>query len=433
MLDFIQHLKFHKTVPVLPYDFSSEYDESEFVEISQGDDESYDQFKFVNPKDTKTKTLTQLGGYFKNEVIDPGQQRFLKGSHTKTRLATALAAMGNEDLLKSTLLWREVSTEHADELFKRFCRRAAKVDQREAEKEAKHLSRNDRPYRRGEKRAKPFSTYQSFRFLTIVHKIVHLCDAEAVNAVSGMMYQLNEAFDKVSGVSCLGAAECEIISRLIMRKIRELTIEGKKSQIDFNSGFISVERRAEIEKTIEDQEFRKLNVCEGLSLDNDASLYADHSSEILVHFHGIVCAPSEEKFNELLKVLHGNPNWKIEPRQIELKYLTKKYGKREKTVIDNLRDISNYIVKGGNDWVGKKAYLRHKVRFSNGMALSEDEINNLNWRTDQLLRQDRKDNRGVEDLLSLSINEINVLTKTINRMMNLKLNGKGYLFCYGRW
>lgn len=104
-----------------------------------------------------------------------------------------------------------------------------------------------------------------------------------------------------------------------------------------------------------------------------------------------------------------------------------------KSVTDNFRDISRYIIKGGNDWVSKKAYLRYKLRFSNDMPLSEDEIDNLNWRTDQLLRQDRTANGGVEDLLSLSVNEINILAKTLDGMMNSKPNGKGHIFCHGPW
>lgn len=433
MFDFTQHLKFHKPVPVLSCDFSSEYDESEFLGLTLGDDDAYDRYAFINPENAGTKTLPHLGGHFSKQVVAPDEQRFLKGSHTKKRLATALATMGNEGLLKKTLLWPAVSKLEADDLFLRFCRKAAKIDEREAGKAAKILNRNGRPYRRGEKRTNPFSTYQSFKFLTILHKVVHLCDGEAVNAVKQMMYQVNESFSRVSGVSCLGAAECEIISRRLMRKIRQLTIDGKKSQIDFNGGYISVERKKEIEKTIEAQEFRKLNVCEGLSLDNDASLYANDASEILIHFHGIVCAPSHAKFDEILNVLKSNSMWQKQPWQIELKCLTKKYGKKVKSVVNNFRDISDYVVKGGNDWVGKKAYLRYKLRFSNDMPLSEEEMDNINWRTNELLRLDKKDHGQVNDLLSLSVNEINILAKTIDAMMNLKKNCKGHIFCYGHW
>lgn len=433
MFDFIQNLKQHKSAHVLPFDFSCDYDESEFLGLTLGDDDAYDRYAFVNTDGIRTQKFSEFGEFFTNQESNTEEKRFLKGSHTKTRLAEALAANGNEGLLKKTLLWPDVSKAEASDLFLRFCRRAEKIDVREAGKAIKELSRNGRPYKRGEKRVKPFSTYQSFRFLTILHKVVHLCDGEAVNAGRQMMYQLNEAFSQVSGVSCLGVSEFEIFSRLKMRHIRELTLAGKKKLIGSDGITISEERRAEIEKTIEAQEFRKLDVLEGLSQVNDESLYANNSSEILVHFHGIVCAPSQEKFDEIEKVLRSNPMWKIEPRQIELKCLTTKYGKKVKSVTDNFRCISDYIVKGGNDWVGKKAYLRYKLRFSNDMPLSEDEIDNINWRTDQLLRLNRGSNDRVEDLLSLSINEINIQAKTLYGMMNLKKNLKGHIFCYGRW
>ena len=125
MFDLIQHLKFHKPAPVLPYDFSFEYDEWEYVGSPAGDDESYDRYGFVSPDNASTKTLFASGGYFTNQLSDRDDECFLKGSHTKTRLASALAFKGNEGLLKTTLLWSEVSKSEADGLCASFCRKAA--------------------------------------------------------------------------------------------------------------------------------------------------------------------------------------------------------------------------------------------------------------------------------------------------------------------
>lgn len=441
MFDLIQHLKCHNPIIVLPFDFSSEHEEPEF-DVS--DEELFaDGFKKIELNDEPfewsiqpiptTKSLLEMGGYFNHPVVTPQAFRFSKGTHHRTKLVTALEKTGNSHLVDTTLLCTKVSKEHADDIYESLCRRAGKIDQRETDKHAKLRSRNGKPYRRGKKRIKFFSTYESFKFLTIVHSVVHLCEAEAVQSVGKMMYQLEEAFKQVSGVSCLGAAECEIISRKMMRKVRAHKIANEKSQIVFKHGSISEENRKTIEKEIENQESRKLDVCEGLSIDNDASLYANDESEILIHFHGVVCAPSEAKFDELLKVLKKNPKWGIQPRQIEIKALTKQYGNKVKSVTDNFRDISDYIVKGGNDWIGKRPYLRYKLRFTNGMAMSEKEIFNEIDSTDQLLRQDIKDLSGVEDMLSLSINEIDVLAKTIDRMMALKENRLGYRFKCGRW
>lgn len=433
MFDFLQYVKLQESLPEPSQDFLSEYDEHEFVEHLLEQEISNDQYAFFTSENFCKVALHDLGGHLVNKVIGHEEQRFLKGSHTKTRLASSLAEMGNEGLLKKTLLWPEVSKEHADYIYTKLCRRADKIDEREANKLVKRIRKNGTGYKRGEKRVQLFSTHQSFKFLTIVHKVVPLCDHEAVNEVKRMMYQLKEAFAKVPEVSCLGAAECEIISIPKMREIRAATTDKIHNQIDSDMGCISTERAAEINENIRDQEYRKLRVCEGLSSIDKVTLYDHMTSEILVHFHAVVCAPSEAKFRKLHDVLHANPNWKIEPRQIELKALTKKYGKKEKSVTDNFHCISQYIVKGGNDWIGKKAYLRYKIRFSNDMPLSDDEIENLNWRTNNLLKLDSKETKHVEDLLSLSVYEINILTKTINGIMNLKSDRKGYIFRHGRW
>ena len=97
MFGLIQHLNFQKPAPVLPYDFSFEYDEWEYVGSSAVGYESYDR----------------------------DEERFLKGSHTKTRLASALDFKGNGGLLKTTLFWSEVSKSEADGLFASYCRKAA--------------------------------------------------------------------------------------------------------------------------------------------------------------------------------------------------------------------------------------------------------------------------------------------------------------------
>ena len=438
MFDLIQHLKCHKPIIVSPFDFSSEYEEPEF-DVS--DDELIaDGFKKIEPNDepfewinlpsSTTKSLFERGGYFNYPVVAPEAFRFSKGTHHRTKLVTALEKTGNSHLVDTTLLCTKVSKEHAGDIYTSLCRRAGRIDQREATKQTKLMGKK---YRRGEKRIKPFSTYESFKFLTILHSVVHLCEAEAVQSVEKMMYQLNEAFKQVSGVSCLGAAECEIISRKWMRQVREHKIANEKSQIVFKHGSIPQETRKTLEKEIDSQESRKLDVCEGLSIDNDASLYANDESEILIHFHGIVCAPSKAKFDELLKVIKKTPKWNVEDRQIEMKALTKQYGKRVKSVTDNFRDISDYIVKGGNDWIGKRPHLRYKLRFSNGKAMSDKEILSVIDSTDQLLRQDIKDSSTVEDMLSLSVKEITVLAKTIDGMMDLKPKRLGYRFKCGRW
>lgn len=363
-----------------------------------------------------------------NHGFDRG---FMKGSHNSVKLESSLTEMGNQGLLKNTLLRAEVAKKHAADIIERFLRKAKKIDQREADKEVKNLSRAGRPYRRGEKRIKPFSTYESFRFLTILHRVVNLCPLAAVEAVKQMKHQLNEVFRKVYGVSCLGTFEIEVTCRKKMREICDRTLEARKNGLSLSDG-IEPYRLREIDKCSESEEFRKLNVLESMADHLNDSLFSDEPSELLIHCHLVVCAPSNAKFNELEKMLKKNPMWIKEPRQILMKSLTKQYGERVKSVEDNLRDIAAYITKGGNDWIGKRAYLRYKIKFSSGTAMSDEEIINQNWRSSEMLRL-KHDQGGVRDLLSLSVLEINVLAESIHEMMNLEPNGRGYLFTHGRW
>lgn len=367
-----------------------------------------------------------------NPEKDSYDRRFMKGSHNSVKLESSLAEMGNQGLLEHTLLRAEVAQKHAAELLERFLRKAKKIDKREDYKKAKNLNRAGKPYRRGEKRIKLFSTYQSFRFLTILHRVVNLCPLAAVNEVKKMKHQLNEIFTKVLDVSCLGSFEIEVTCRKKMREICDRTLEVRKKALPIPDGMEPC-RVIHVDKCNESEEFRKLHVLESMGAYLENSLYSEEPSELLIHCHLVVCARSDEKFDELLKILGKNPNWNKEPRQILMKSLTKKYGKKIKSVEDNLRDIADYITKGGNDWIGKKAYLRYKIKFSSGTAMSEEEIISQNWRSNEMLRQHRTDQGGIKDLLSLSVLEINVLVESINGMMNLAPNGKGYLYAHGRW
>lgn len=358
-------------------------------------------------------------------------QRFMKGSLNSAKLESSLAVMGNLGLLERSLLRAEVGKKHGNMLAERYLRKAKKIEAREAKKVAKLARMNGRPYRRGELRIKLFSKYKSFRFITILHIVTNLSDGSAVHAVKQMKYYLKEAFSKVFGVSCLGAFEIEVTCRKKMREICDRTKEGRKRELQ--SLGIDVDRLTNIEECTDAEESRKLSVLESMGGYLNDSLFRDEPSELLVHFHGVVCAPSDAKFNELLKVLRENPMWNKEPRQIVMTSLTTKYGETEKTVEQNLRDIAAYITKGGNDWVSKRPYLRYKIKFSSGTPMTHEEIMSQNWRFNEMLRQNRKEQGGIEDLLSLSVLEINVLAMCIDKMMNLEPNGLGYLFTHGRW
>ena len=377
------------------------------------------------------KKMFDFLAYVEQTSNKVGDKRFIKGSLNSEKLKSSLAEMGNLDVLKRNLLQAQVGKKHASMLADRYLRKAKKMDAREAKNLIKWEIIQKRGYRRGERRVSLFSTYESFRFITILFAVTNLCEEAAVNAVKRMKHHLKEAFKKVLGVTCLGAFEIEVTCRKMMRELfdRKSTV---RHQQRIDQGFDS-DRIIEIEKIADSEEARKLHVLESMGGYLDNSLYSDEPSELLIHFHGVVCAPSEAKFNELLKVLGQNSLFVKEPRQIVMKKLTKSYGQINKTVEENLEDIAAYITKGGNDWVSKRAYLRYKIRFSNGTPMTDQEVESLNWRSNESLRQIRKDQGGIEDLLSLSVHEINVLAMAIHKMMNLAPKGQGYLFKHGQW
>lgn len=400
------------------------------------------QATFSNPdqKDTsifidvgspiQTKKLFDFIGYVQKSEDHLG---FMKGSHNKVKLESSLAIMGNQGLLKTSLLNPEVGKREAMELAERLLRKAKKIDVREANKQSQIEKRNGRPYKRGEKRIKPFSTYESFQFLTILHSVVNLCPYAAVNEVKRMKHLLKVAFGRVFGVSCIGTFEVELINPNMMREICDRTLAGRKNQLPIMDDGILPYRQKEIDKSTEAEEFRKLTVLESMGDYLKDTLFSDEPSQLLIHCHLVVCAPSDAKFDELLKVLGEYPIWNKEPRQILMKSLTKKYGEKEKSVEENLIDIAAYITKGGNDWIGKRPYLRYKIKFSSETPMTNEELINQNWRSSEMLRQYGGDQEDIKDLLSLSVAEINVLAEAIDKIMNLEPNGKGHLFCDGRW
>ncbi len=358
---------------------------------------------------------------------------FMKGSHNKVKLESSLAIMGNQGLFKSSLLNPEVGKREAMELSERLLRRAKKIDSREANKKSHIANRRGRPYKRGEKRIKLFSTYQSFRFLTILNSVVNLCPYAAVNEVMRMKNLLKEAFAKVFDVSCIGTFEVEVINPKMMREICDRTLAGRKNQLPIMDDSILPHRQKEIDKSTEAEEFRKLTVLESMGEYLNDTFFMDEQSQLLIHCHLIVCAPSDAHFNKLLKVLGEYSIWNKEPRQILMKSLTKQYGEKVKSVEDNLIDIAAYITKGGNDWVGKRPYLRYKIRFSSDTPMTEQELINQYWRSTEMLRKYGVDQEGIKDLLSLSVTEINVLAEAIDGIMKLEPKCKGHLFCVGRW
>lgn len=305
------------------------------------------------------------------------RKRFNYGSHNKVRLNKALASVGKYELQDTTILSPSVHSVHSKKLADRF------------------LKRLEHYKKLGYKNT---SATEKFRFLTLLHSVEIMDVQRTIQTIKKFQSQLQNTIKSSKGIWCLGAVEVEVVNIEMMRMIHEDQTES---------------------------EARKLNIIESMIKrlrKNDQQL----SSFFLVHFHGIVTASSQYRFNDFADGLKKNKDWKREPRQIQLKPISKQFKSKSKSLDKNLVDIAKYITKGGNDWIGGKSYLRYKLAFENEYLFNEDEWVNKNWRRNETLKKEQAE-EGLEDALSMNVSEIFSLATVIDAMMSFNRTRTGYL------
>ena len=297
--------------------------------------------------------------------------RFIIQSHNKIKLRKSLSLTNDLHLLDKTLLDPQIHKIHSKSLYERLI---------------KH---------------KDTKSKKIYKFLTLLHSVEILNEQRIMNSIEEMRFQIHKVVSESKSIWCLGSIEVEVVSLGMMRKIRE-------------------------EDKFSDSEHRKLDVLEKLSKRLRKKKERESESLVLIHFHGIVTSSSEynlERFNSLLRL---NSTWNKIPRQIELKNLSTSFQGSYKSLNENLKHISTYITKGGNDWNANKSYLRYKIGFDNESYESEDSWVLKNIRRNKILKQEQKE-EGIEDVLSLNRFEISLLTNVIYKLMCQKRDKKGYL------
>ena len=327
------------------------------------------QFKSLMKKSLK-RTADAINDDYK-------RKRFNYGSHNKIRLNKALGSVGKFELQDRTLLTPSVHEVHSKKLADRFLKRL--------EYYKKLGYRNT-------------AATEKFRFLTLLHSVEIMDVERTIQTIKKFQSQLQNTIEGSKGIWCLGAVEVEVINIEMMRMIHTEQTES---------------------------EARKLSVIESMIKrlrKNDQYL----SSFFLVHFHGIVTAASQYRFDDFADALKKNKEWKREPRQIQLKPISKQFKSKSKSLDKNLVDIAKYITKGGNDWIGGKSYLRYKLAFENEYLFNEDEWVNKNWRRNETLKREQAE-EGLEDALSMNVSEIASLATVIDAMMFFNRTRTGYL------
>lgn len=330
--------------------------------------------------------------------------RFLAGSHNAVKLRRSLALIGRLDLVEKTLLSPKVHKVHAARLTERYLKKWEKIKTTRLSK----WSSLPPKIKKGLKKPTNNDIASThLRFFTLIHDVTTMDHQSALKSVKKMKVELLKALKATKGMWCLGVIEGEVISISSMKDIQR-TDKGTES------------------------EKRKLDVCETLASDLKNSLYKNETTHFLIHFHGVLVSNKESKFDELVTRLKKVNQWNKAPRQIEVKRLSTSFANKDKLTEQNLKHISTYITKGGNDWCSNKAYLRYKV----GFELDVDDVTDeqtwvlKNWRRNELLKKEHAED-GIEDILSLRPQEVAELTLFIDGLMSLNRNRTGYLISTG--
>ncbi len=330
--------------------------------------------------------------------------RFLLGSQTETRLRKSLASVGRLDLASTTLLTPAVHEAHAEKLKDRYLARWERI----RSKKQQDWKQIPAALRRGTPSPSDVAIANDhYCFFTLIDSVTVVSADAALHAAVRLKAELVEAVNAVTGIHCLGAIEAEVISLPIMRAIRD-------------------------KNTNAPSEKRKLDVCEALATALDDTLYRDETHLMLVHFHGVVTAKKQHQFESFRAHLRSHARWSIAPRQIEIKKLSEQFNGIPKTVAKNLQHIATYITKGGNDWHSNAHALRYKIGFSHAEdAMDEITYTQINWRKDDALRAEHKLD-GIDDAMSLTVNEIAELALFIYKLMHTNTTGTGYLVTAGK-
>jgi hypothetical protein len=310
-------------------------------------------------------------------------QRFNKGTHNPVRLRKALAVTGHHHLTETTLLTHDVHKQHAALLSGRYLKQWDKVVKNSISVDV---------------------AKERFRFLTLLDYIEVPDPTIALKTIIEFKKSLHSVASSSTGIWLLGCIEVEVVSMDLMRRYKELITTGTSTS---------------------STEMRKLDVCE-LLLKRLPLIQRNLPCYLLVHFHGVVSSKSAFRFEQFYYNLKNNKRWSQAPRQIELKKLSNKFRGRQKSMEQNLTDIADYITKGGNDWMAKRAYFKYKLNFDGSVNYDELLSDHTNWRKNGSLNDFHKE-EGVEDPLSLTLDEISLLAQIIDGMMSLDKNRTGYL------
>lgn len=331
---------------------------------------------------------------------------FNVGDWKRTRLETALG----KRLAKATLLDDGKHQDHAKLMARRFQKRWGGLT-------------NDQ-------------VTDQLRFLTILDSVIPVDTERIVKACEalerGIKYVLTRNKYDLMKIEIIGCVELEIVNLShtnkkvskttpippLLRRTDRVTRIAQALQVQ--SSFTKLDEA--------ENEQRKLNVLRAMrEKASPHTLYNpidETKSWVLIHFHGLVHLRGSDEGRDALYewfVKKLRRYWKL-PYAVELKKTFERQGNRKK-----FGDIADYITKGGNP------RLRYETQFGQGTS-DIDMTERAMWK--QGYRGvDSVDGREtwMEDSIGLTVGEIEVLGKSIYRLMKRNSRGDGYVIDSNRF
>lgn len=290
-------------------------------------------------------------------------ERFSVFEQNKRKLDQSLLLLGRTDLIGKTLLDEKIHLKHSRGLNELFL------------KELKQVRKNNLDDR------------ENIRFVTIIHSVTELDD------------------------------DSGIVESLRLKKLLTSVLNTYKNDFSFigviEGEVINIEKLRRFGKENPDYDSRKLTLCESLSEN------ITKESSLLIHIHGMLFSKNGKGFDEIENGLREIWNYGY---QVELKK-TYKQNKTEK----NLRNISSYITKGGQEWDNDTISLKYKMGFTN-----EDIDTQIAYHGRQRQQEvydvesGLVDMESIEDTMSLNANEITGLASFVDKLMRLDSENTGY-------
>ena len=355
-------------------------------------------------------------------------ERLPKHSKHGNKLLSALKPYGNSHLEKTTLLDRKISKRAKSNLNRRILRNMGKT-----------LMKIEPLRKNNDYKSSKYGYYESLdhqearnkiNFVTVVYAVEALDTQMVLQRAKELKDEIIDYVSKVSGASCIGTIELEIVAIKQMRRIRDFNNSKNQSEnltID-EDGVINFSDDEDLEKL---KEARKLDCCEKLGRHLTEDQINGESGQFLIHFHGIVWVDQPEKLQQLADIFRTNPSWNKAPRQVQFKYLYKVFNDEPVSIEQSIRKISLYITKGGIPLQNGNGSLRYSAEFPTDLPMSFDEYLNYNDRDNDSKRQSLIEKGDLLDIPNLSHYEINSLVVAVNSMMDWNKSRTGYVVSVG--